>query len=213
MANAKVALSLAALTLDQKAALLITIITKMTGNVNFPTPDPKFPALTAASLAAVTQRNTRDTLYADAKQATTDLKALEANFDKLLTALAAYVENIAQGSKAIIESAGMPASADTGNRPDPQKLPAPEGLAVTMGDAAGEVDPHWHRVKGAKAYEVHYGQHGPDTLDRQLTVVGSKAVLTGLTPGTEAWVVVYAVGTAGRGAASQPARCMVPGGY
>lgn len=210
MATSKVALALGSLTLDQKAALLVTIVAKMTDNPNFKTPDPALNALTDANLATVNQRNKRDTLQADAKQATTDLKALEALFDKLLTALGAYVENIAQGSKAIIESAGMPASADTGGRPDPHKLPAPEGLAVTMGDAPGEVDPHWHRVTGAGAYELHYGQNGPDTLDHQMTVVGSKAVLTGLTPGKEAWVVVYAVGTAGRGAPSQPARCMVP---
>ena len=181
----------------------------MAGNPTFPKPEPTLAEARAACDKMTAQRAKRDLLRTQAKQATTDLTADEAIYDRIVTAVGAYVETIAQGSAAIIESAGMPASADSGARPGPTKLPAPDGLTATMGDEPGEVDAHWHSVKGARAYEVRYGQAGPDALTQHATVTRSKASLAALVSGKEVWLAVMAVGPDG-GSPSQPVRCMVP---
>ena len=204
MAVAKVALALDQRTLDQQNTLLTTIESSMAGKPAFAKVEPTPADVRAKCDAALAQRTLRNKLRAQLKQAETDLDTAEAEFARVFTALGAGVDAVAQGAAAVIESAGMPASEPTGKRPA-QTPEMPTGLTVTTGDAAGEADPHWNGVKGARAYEVHYG-NTPDQLTHKTTVFRSKAELTGLLPGQEVWVAVVAKGTTGDSPATAPAR-------
>lgn len=204
MATSKVALGLDERTLDQKNALLKTVESSMAGNLAFDKMKPTPAEVRTSCDAALNQRTKRDKLQADLKQANTDLDTAEADFDRVFTALGSAVDAVAQGSASVIQSAGMPASASTSPRPAGVPTP-PTGLAVTAGDQPGEADAHWNSVRGARAYEVHYGP-APAQLTQKMTVFRSRAEITGLTPGQEIWVAVAALGSAGSSGLSTPAR-------
>lgn len=208
MATAKVALGLDDLSVDEKVTQFATIEQMMGSNSRFDKAVPALADVRAKCDAMLAKQTARNQAKLVAEQATTELNTAEGEYEKAATALAAYVESVAQGDKAVIQSAGMPAVEASAGRPL-GKLPAPEGLTATMGDEKGEVDAHWNPIKGARAYAVSYGQSGPDNLTKHTVVTRSKAELTGLTSGQEVWVQVTAVGAEG-GTPSQAVRCMVP---
>jgi hypothetical protein len=179
-------------------------IGKMTGNVNFTTPDPAAAdflilsndydtALTAAIAAQLTAKE--KTAVKDAKRL-----ALEAG----LTARGKYVDLKSGGDKVKILSAGFDVAGDRA----PLTVPDPvANLAVTAGDSAGELDLQWDPVSGAKSYEAQLCADAAFAANiiTLKSVTKSKAMAEGLTTGTRMWARVRATNAAGTGAWSDVA--------
>ena len=205
--NATVALGLKDLTVDEKSNQCDLILAGMTGNAHFPTPTPTLADLGAVRDEMMTAQTKQALALLNYKKSTAALHAIEDKYSAKARQLGAYVEAQAAGDATVIQSSGMPVKhTSTAKRPMTQV----EELSVTTGDAPGELDIHFHSVKGAKAYLIRYGQDGPDNLTEKEVFVKSRGELHGLISGKEAWVQVAAKGADGQGPWSQPARCMVP---
>ena len=206
---AKVKLGLDRMTIAVKAELGARIVTAMTGNANFTTPNPPLADITAAKTAMETAYNDALTLRQQAKAAT-DLQAdKEKDFERLLTSESLYVENASGGDVQKIMSAGMSvkdAGAPIG------ELPAPMGLYATSGDEDGEIVLNWEPVRGAKSYAVQMttDPNVPDSWAHKMNVSESFTDVKGLTSGGKYWFRVAAVGAAGQGAFSDPAAKYAP---
>lgn len=132
---AKVKLNLRELSVPEKIARAQQIVTALTGNTNFPTPQPALAQVTASI-------NELDTAYAEAQAArqeakarTTILSQKEEATDRVLTQLAAYVESVSGGDEALIQSAAMDVRAPGTPAGTP---PAPEALNASQGEHSGE---------------------------------------------------------------------------
>jgi len=206
---AKVKLNLRGLPDAQVIQQATNIKTALTGNATFTTPTPTLVALGTLISTAATKLTTAENAQTTAKLATADkdvaLDALRAG----LVQLANYVDLTANGDEVKILSAGMQVRAAAA----PVGVPAqPASLALTGGDAEGELDAQWDGVNGAKSYEL---QLSPDPITGSSwvahgAVTKSKAALTGLASGARMWARVRAVGAAGPGAWSDPAVKTVP---
>lgn len=201
-------LGLNSLSVPDKIQFGRQIVQAMTGNPNFPAPNPALPSLVAGS-------DTLETAYNDAQAARQAAKAKtsvqddsSAELDWILTQLANYVENASDGDKAKIESAGF----SLRNPPTPiGALTAPEDLQVLPSEHAGTADVRWKNVFGAKAYTIERATDGP-----QLSwgVIGSstkkQASLNSMVSGTKYWFRVAAIGAAGQSAWSAPVPLFAP---
>ena len=186
------------------------IVASLTGNANFPTPNPPLAAVTAAAndlRAAIVEAQTAR----QAAQAKTAAQHdSETSLDKIIRQLAAYIENVSGGDEKIIRSAGvsvrspLTATSDT--------LAAPTGLSATEGDHEGEIDLHWNSVKRARSYIVERSADPPtDTSWTQVqVVVSSSATVNGLARGAKHWFRVAAVGANGQSGWSDPATKIAP---
>ncbi len=201
----KVKLALAELSVSEKIQLTDHIVGSMTDNAAYPTPNP--------SLADVQEQLTKvkdaaakaEEIRKQSQIATIELENEEDALDAVLTQLGSYVENASGGEEARILSAGMDVRAESTAIGIPA---APGPIAATAGDAPGEVDLSWSRVRGAKSYVI---QHAPaaDAADADwkfaTTTTRSSGTVTGLTPGTRYWFRVAATAPAGQSPWSSPA--------
>ena len=206
----RIKLDLGRMTILEKIELGKTINSRMTTNPNFPTPDPPLTDLVTKDTDLETIYNSVLLIRSEAKQKTVELNQKADALDREIIKLANYVENHSDGDAAKIESAGFKL-ASTGHPIG--NLKAPEDLAVTTGDNAGELDCHWNPVTGAKSYVVQTNIVDPlaevswkDTL----TPTKSKCELNNLTSGTRYWIRVAAVGAAGRSGWSDVATKIAP---
>ena len=206
---AKVKLGLKNMPIPVKAELATRIVTAMTGNANFTTPNPALADITAAKTALETAYNDALTKRQQAKSATDLMADKEKNLERVLTLEALYVENVSGGDELKIQSAGMSvkdAGAPIG------ELPAPMGLYATAGDEDGEIVLNWEPVRGAKSYTVQMTTD-PNVLDswaHKMNAPESFTDIKGLTSGGKFWFRVAGVGAAGQGAFSDPAAKYAP---
>jgi hypothetical protein len=180
------------------------IVVKLTGNADFPSPEPTLAEVTAsldeldeANQAALDGGSTpiliREQKYAAAK--------------KLITELGAYVEFKAKGDVLKIASTGFD------HRKEPQPLPPLEqvmGLVAIPNVIHGMVDLRWKKVTGAKIYAVSITDN---IAGNNFTLIGksskTKFSATGLESGKQYWFKVMAIGTGSDGAESDPATTFV----
>jgi hypothetical protein len=205
----KPALALATLSVLQFISLARLIVTKMTGNASFTTPDPPLLSITNAANALETAKNNVEIARTSFAQAVATQTTADQTLHDLVSNEAKYVDIKANGSKTIIESAGMGASDEPGPVGD---MPQVEALSLSRGDNPGEVDAHWHSVKKRKNYTV---QVTADPLGSAAWITRgnptkSSITIDGLTSGSKVWVQVCANGTAGAGPFSDPAVIVVP---
>ena len=206
----KIVLKLSKMTILVKISFAKKILQLMTGNLNFPTPEPPLTelghAIDKASSANQDCLNTKAIL----KQQTSFLHSEEDVLDTILKQLANYVENKSGNDLAVLESSGFSAALP----PTPVgTLPPPHNLFVTTGDVDGNLDCHWDSIYGAKSYVVEVNIADPvkdADWKENITVTKSSCVLEGLTSGTRYWVRVAAIGAAGRGGFSDPATKIAP---
>lgn len=207
---AKPKLGLGSLTDSEVIALANTIVTAMTGNANFTTPNPTLASVTTAKTTAQTKVAAYNSAKAAADTALADRDAAIKALSALLTLEAAYVENVTGGDKVKIESAGMLTRADGSPITVTQVL----DLAVSEGDDAGSLDLVWKPVKGAKSYEIHINSSDPNVPANwsfKQSASKSSATIEGLTSGAKIWVRVRAVGAKNdTGPFSDPATKTVP---
>jgi hypothetical protein len=206
---AKPKLNLSELTYEEMLTLATAIHTAMNANPLFPNPNPLMTVLaaliTAAQAALDAAAAARDTL--DAKMALRD-EAFAA-LAVALSQLMAYVESVSAGDEAKILAAGMPVRLAPTKRGVPPEV---ENLSLTYGDFPGTLDAAHDAVKGIGTYEY---QISPDPMSEaswafKMTSTKSSATVAGLKSGDSVWIRVRAVGSAGPGPWSDPAKKVVP---
>ncbi|MEN6533202.1 MAG: fibronectin type III domain-containing protein [Bryobacteraceae bacterium] len=206
---AKVKLGLSTLTPQETIELTTQIVTMMTGNANFTTPNPALATITTQKNTTSTSITAYDTAKAAAETALATRDANVTVLKGLLTQLAAYVENVSGGDAVKIESAGMSVRS---SRTPPTVPGQVLDLALTAGDFAGTLDVAFDPESGAKSYEV---QTSPDPMSEaswvfKMSLAKSSGTIEGLTSGAKVWVRVRAIGSAGAGPWSDPATKVVP---
>ena len=209
MAKFKVKLELALLTVLELIALAHLVVTRMTGNAEFTTPDPALNDLATAADDLEAAKLKVDEAKNKLAQAVSEQSTAQNALKELLTLEAAYVELKSRGVKEVIESAGMKVQDEAA---PVGEMPKVENLNLSSGDGSGEIDAHWNSVAKRKNYTV---QVTPDPIvAANWVTVGnptkSSFTITGLTTANKMWVRVCANATDGAGAFSDPAFIVVP---
>jgi len=206
---AKVKLELKQKTVAQKIDLAKTIVTKMTGNTNYATPNPALSVVTTATTTLTTATAEVEIARKTLEAKYSALSTAETALEMLLTQLGNYVENISNGDEAKILSAGM----DVRNSSTTSGMPAKvASVNATIGDSAGEIDLSWDKVLGAASYVVETALSDLNPLEWKHMVVStrSKAEVASLKTGASYHIRVAAVGSAGQGPWSDPVVKVAP---
>jgi hypothetical protein len=173
------------------------IVSAMTGNPNFPNPNPTLAQVSAAINNLETAR--QDALVArnTAKAKTAIQNQREDEARAMLRSLAAHVENVSGEDDALIISAGMGVKAPATPTGDIGIL---EGVTFTSGDSDGELDYMWNNKAAAVSYVIEMSTTPPNEANwvQIKTVTTSKGTLTGLTSGQRYWFRVAAIGPHGQ---------------
>ncbi|MEY4386679.1 MAG: hypothetical protein RLY20_1962 [Verrucomicrobiota bacterium] len=196
------------LSVPAKIQYLRRLATAITGNPNFPTPNPTAAALTAAADALEAAYNEAQAARLVSKTKTANQDDQSAIVDLLVAQLASYVDNASGGSAEKIESAGFAVRAT----PSPVgELPAPTDVQVLPSEHAGSADVSWSPLRGAKAYII---ERAPEAPSLNWGVIGTstraKASLNSMASGSKYWFRVAAVGAAGQSAWSDPVPLFAP---
>jgi hypothetical protein len=195
---AKVKLNISRLSIPELIERSQQITAAMTGNPEFTTPNPKLSDITDTTTDVQTANNNANQARMESKAKTSTLNELAEKLRGMLSQLASYVDNIANGKDAVIQSAGMDvkAAASAGAVPS-----VPTGFETTTGDNDGSFDLGWNAVEGASSYVVERSLAGPPAADwqHQATVTKSRMTVEGLTSGTRYWFRVAAVAAKGQG--------------
>lgn len=199
--------SISFLNTDSDARLVTdtqTILTSMTGNASYPTPDPALAAVTTAL-------NDFTTALANAADGGITLTAIKNDKRAALVAvlrdLANYVQVACNGDLTVLLSSGFPIQ-------KPQRnpigvLPAPVNLTVNLGSLSGQLNAVVPPVFGAYVYNWKLtASNAPATVLQSAQTTGGRTLFTGLTPGVVYVAQVNAVGAAGPSDWSQPASQM-----
>ena len=203
MKKFKVKLGLARLTAIAVLALARDMVSKMTGNAFFLTPDPPLLDVTASADAlevAINNATKGGELEHEIKRV-----ALIDTVD-VLSRLGIYIQGTSNGNREQIISSG----AGVAKEKDPiGPLDAPESLEATVSNFSGTIDLDWNGVHGSRMYNVYINENDPnDEAAWSLAYATTKSTcaITDLTPGKFYWFRITAVGTAGSSPASDPAK-------
>ncbi len=190
------------------------ISTSLTGNPHFPLPWPA--VVTDPAALATTFANYQALAYAAESGDKAKLAARNAARLDLTTKLkkiAGYLELIADGNLAVLESTGYDLAHDTAHGTESSTLPAPADLQVERGPLSGALSVRVRALKGAGSYEVQAAVGDPAVAANWKPAALSKTAthieLKGLAPGTVYHVRVRGIGGAGPGAWAEAAGIMV----
>ena len=200
----KVNLNLKNLSIPDKMQFAGQIITSLTGNAGFPTPDPSLASVQGAINLLQGSYSAANNLRQQSFTKTAEQNQHEKELDLLLTGLGNYVENTSKGDEALIKSGGM----DTRAKAAPVGIPGlPLNLSANEGVKNGEIKLKWKSVRGAKSYVVRRTTNVAENglWDQEQVVTKAAATSSGLKSGTQYWYQVAGVGTAGQGPWSDPA--------
>ncbi len=170
----------------------LSIISGMTGNINFPTPSPSLDdvgtALADFQLAVTAAANKDREKVVLKKQAKLDLI-------QLLNSLAGYVTFTANGDATILAGSNF----DFYKQRTPVVITQPQNVTVTSGVNSGDLIINSLSVNGAKSYIHQYMADADKANGSWISVNGTakKCTITGLTPGTLYWCRIAAVGGKG----------------
>ena len=206
----KVKLNISRLSISDKIAKCRQIITSMTGNANFPTPNPPLPTVTTALNELEGATNDAQRARQEAKAKTGIQNDKDDTVDGLMSQLAGYVESVAGGDEAIIRSAGMDTKAPPSQ---PSDIPsAPAGLGATTGDRDGEIDLAWEAVSGAKSYVIEQSvdPNAANGWSHAGVSARSSQTIARLTSGTRYWFRVAAINAIGQSGWSDPTVKIAP---
>lgn len=184
------------------------LVQAMTGNPNFPTPNPALLVVTGGSDTLETSYNDAQSARQLAKSKTSIQDNDAASLDWIITQLAYYVESTSDGDKAKIESAGF----NVRNPPTPVgMLPAPTDLQVVASEHAGSADLAWKCPRGFKSFLIERAEEGPVPDYRVIgTSTKKESSLNSMVSGKKYWFRVAAVCAAGQSAWSDPVPLFAP---
>jgi hypothetical protein len=205
----KIKLGMDKLSVAQLLELAKQIVTAMTGNTNFPTPNPTLTQLTTATNNLDTARQEALVARNVAKTKTLVQNQQQDELRAMLRKMVAYVENVGGEDEAIITSAGMSVKAAATSGGD---VAIVDGVAFTMGDNDNEVDFTWDSTSGAQSYIIQMSATPPPNAawTQIKTVTKSKGTLTGLASGQRCWFRVAAISASGQSPWSDISSCVVP---
>ena len=213
----KVALNLGNLSIPQKIEKSRSIVTSMSGNPNFPDPPGTNPNLDDVTIATDALETAHVNAQTGGETETAIQHEKESVLDNLLTQLGHFVEDIAndnpETAKSVVLGAGMDVKKDSESVGD---LPAPEDLQAEFGEDEGIIELDANNVKGASAYvwNVSADPIAPGSWemmdDFESLSTASRFTWEGLEPGAKFHFRVAAIGSAGRGAWSDPATRRAP---
>jgi hypothetical protein len=186
-----------------------SIVTKMTANPHFTTPNPALSALQdAGDNLEQAEREAKDTRQ-EAKAKTTIRNNKMDDFDRLMNRMVGYVTAVSGGDEEIIQSAGMDLRATPGTSIAPAQ---PAALSATAGDYDGTIDLSWDPVVEAASYVIEMSADPPTATSWGHHGVSTKSTFNvpGLTSGTRLWFRVAAVNPSGQSPWSDPATKIVP---
>lgn len=153
----------------QKVSKSEYIVSKMTGNPNFPTPVPSLADVTIASDALKLAQNSLD----GSKEKTNTRNLREKELDSIMKSLQNYVEFIANGNTEIILSSGF----DVNEVKNPiGLLPFPADFTAVNTPVAGQIKLKWKAVKKRLEYTIQYSLNIEDST-QTVTVNCSKTNL------------------------------------
>jgi len=206
---AQIKLNLSRLSVRDKVTLGRGIISSITGNPHFTTPQPALTAITTAIDDLEHAENDAQAARQDGKTKTTIRNGKEDNIDRLISQLVGYVTMTSGGDEAIIQSAGMNIRSVPGASTIPSR---PEALSATAGDHDGTMDLSWDPVVEAASYLIESSVDPPTATSWQHLGVSTKSSFTveGLTSGSRIWFHVAAVNANGQSPWSDPATKIVP---
>jgi len=201
--SGKVKLSLRVLDINLKVKTAHHIINCMSGNKNFPEPSP--PLSDLVDTVRVLEHK-----FAELQQQrqlirkkSIELRTAESDLDKKLTMIASYVESRAKGDAGIITGAGMEVRAENA----PLGIPARVRIkSVKESVNFGEIKINWEKVRGAKVYNIELSDNVKIDSCWKIyeSTTKTKILINHLKSGTKYWFRVQAIGSAGRGAYSDP---------
>lgn len=201
---AKVKLNSGTLTPDEKVVQGNTIKTAMTGNADFPTPNPSLAAFGTVINTLATKQANYLSLVEQTKAALEERNTAVTDYDASARQLATYAENVTNGDAAKLHRGGF----ETRNASQPiGPLGEVLGLVLKTGLHDGELKARWKPLRGAKSYEVQISADpfGPTTWRSVEPSPKSYCTLTGLTSGTKIWVRVRGIGKGPAGNWCDPA--------
>ena len=186
------------ISIPEKTKFGRNVITKMTGNANFPAPD-----VSLSALAEKTNKLEEKSIAAlnGGKPETALMHKVETEWDDLMRLMALYVDRIADGNDAMILDAGF--------NLEKQRAPLVRSeLSAEVGDLPCTVSLRRQAYKGAKAYiwQICMNELPVDENGWTITDVTSKAsvVIENLTPLTKYWFRVAVVTSQGTTAYTAP---------
>ena len=205
-----VKLNISRLSITQKIARCRQITNAITGNANFPNPNPTLAAITTATDDVETAFHDAQAARQQAKAKTTVLNDKDYVLSGLMAQLSAHVESVAGGDEAKIRSAGMDTKAPPSS---PTEIPEPPAsLSATAGDRDGEIDLVWEAVSGAKSYVLERSTDPVTATSWAHAGVSTKSsqTINGLASGTRYWFRVAAINGVGQSGWSDPAMKIAP---
>lgn len=196
-------------TVDQKVAQGNSLVTGLTGNVNFSSINPSAATLNTKTAALLAAKVARDNAVAAAKAATVTLHNAEADFDLTLTKVALSCEAAVLGDVVKLEGAGFVIRADA---TPIGSLAQVTNLRVTSNTYSGKLFLRWTPVRGAKSYEVQICAD-PLVVANYVSLQpspGSSITLEDLPSATRQWLRVRAIAKNSQGPWSVQVDKVVP---
>lgn len=194
--NSKVKLDLHVLSNEQLAAKAQSIKQAMTGNVNFPTPDPALSAVGGLADQLLSEKAAADAADAVSQSATAAMNTTRGVLISTITSLGAYVQKTSLGNAAKIKSADMGVEKDR----EPAQLPAaPATLSVTAGQNEGELACKWPTDKTADFYELECATAVTGPFTHAEAGTKAKATIKNLASGTIYYIRARTCNAAGKG--------------
>jgi hypothetical protein len=173
------------------------ILSKMTGNATYPTPNPPLLDISAVTTAVEGLLNEAQNAKLEWIDKVNQLNSEVADLQQKLTLLANYVFNTSSGNAEKIMSAGMEIASKPGTAPVPAQV-----IIQTISEVgAGKLELKWKKVPYTKTYAVQMTTNpdDPSKWTNLQSVTKTKYIAGGLTSGTKYWFRVRAVGSAGEG--------------
>lgn len=205
---ARTKLNLRRMSITDKIAKGRQIVTAMTNNPTFPSPNPPLGEISTA----LEELEKAFASVQSAKSEVTTRVAIqdsaETKVNQLLTQLSGYVDSVAGGDDSKITSAGMETKA---LRSAPTAPTVPPGLRALAGEHEGQINLSWKPVANARSYTIEFSL---DPTANSWTHVGiatsaSKSI-SNLMSGKRYWFRVAAVGAMGQSGWSEHATKIVP---
>jgi len=206
---AQIKLNFSRLSIPEKIARARQIVTALTGNPHFTSPQPSLAAITTAASELETAFADVQAIRQEAKTKTTIQNAKEDVLDKLVSQSAAYVTAVGGDDEAIIQSAGMNLRA---SRSALAVSSQPQALGDTAGAHDGTMDLPWDPVVEAARYVIEPSPDPPTATSWKHLGVSTKSsfTVTDLVSGSRVWFRVAAINAAGQSPWSDPATKIVP---
>lgn len=186
------------------------IVSAMSGNPAFQTPNPPLTALTAAANTVAEKIDAYEAARNAAAVALAERDSAIATLSDLLETEAEFVGNVAGDDPAIVYSAGMGLRAPRTPAPP---MPPPANLRVFFTDAPGTLELRWDPVRRVRNYTVE--MHEDPLSDTGWIVLPdprtpARRIVTGLVTGRKYWFRVRANGVKDSGPASDPVCRIAP---